>query len=68
MCYSKLAGVLVRFKVIGEPNYFDDTFEFSFADVNTEPYLTLTEELVESRPDLVMLGLNYKQIRKMQTA
>ena len=65
--YSKLAGVLVTFKVLGEPNYPETTFEFSYADMTPEPYETLTDELAESRPDLVMLGKNHKQVREAQT-
>lgn len=58
--YSKLAGVIVTFKVIGEPNYEGTTFEFSYSDDNPEAYEALTDELVETRPDLVMLGINHK--------
>jgi len=66
--YSKLAAVVVRFKVIGEPSYPQQTFEFSYADMNPEPYETLTEELVETRPDLVALGWTMKPVREEQTA
>ena len=65
--YSKLAGILVTFKLIGEPNYPETTFEFSYADMTPEPYELLTDELAESRPDLVMLGKNQKQVREEQT-
>jgi hypothetical protein len=44
--YTKLAAVLVKFKIIGEPNYPDQNLEFSYADMNPEAYETLTEENV----------------------
>mmetsp|Transcript_8868 Transcript_8868/g.10883 ORF Transcript_8868/g.10883 Transcript_8868/m.10883 type:complete len:120 (+) Transcript_8868:428-787(+) len=34
--FSKLAAIIVRFKVIGEPNYPDTVFEYSYADMNPE--------------------------------
>ena len=66
--YSKLAAVLVKFKLIGEPNYPDQILEFSYADMNPEAYETLTQDIFESRPDLVMLGFNHKQVREEQSA
>ena len=66
--YSKLAAVIVRFKVIGEPTYPDTLFEFSYADTSPEPYEQLEDEMVEQRPDLVMLGRNMQQVREEQTA
>lgn len=65
--HSKLAAVLVKFKSIGEPNYPDQNIEFSYSDMNPEPYENYSEELAESRPDLIMLGLNHKQVREDQT-
>ena len=66
--YNKLAAILVRFKVIGEPNYEHQTIEYSYADMDPQPYETITEENAELRPDLVMLGLNMKAVREHQTA
>ena len=65
--YSKLATILVLFKNLGEPNYPDTLFEFGYADINQQPYENLNDELAESRPDLVMLGKNQKQVRENQT-
>ena len=66
--YSKLAAVLLRFKVIGEPNYESQTVEFSYADQLLEPYTALTDENASDRQDLLMLGHNFTQVRQEQTA
>ena len=56
--YSKLAAVLVQFKVLGEPSYPGQTFEFSYADMSPEPYAALEDG--DERADLLMLGLNHQ--------
>lgn len=69
--YSKLAAIVVRFHVIGEPSYPGQVFEFGYADMNPEPFEQLpstdeedTENMLESRPDLVILGRNMQQVRE----
>ena len=43
--YSKLAGILVTFKLLGESTSPETTFKFGYADITSEPYESLTDEL-----------------------
>lgn len=60
----------MRFRIIGEPSYPGQIFEFSYADMNPEPFEMIppvegaeegeetADQMMERRPDLVMLGRN----------